>query len=191
MAPSTEAQMTGREIVSLLGREPAFLVAAFAALPVLAWIVGWIHGPGRGLVSPWRFVYSGLVYLACVPGVGAAVLTAYTLFFTHENLLDQNVLVYVLPVASMAVTLGIMSRRVSFKEIPGFDRLSGLMVLIAITFVLLLVVRRTWIGLFFGGSIATLLVLGAGLFALLKWGAYALFRRKDEPRTDPPPFPRP
>ena len=29
----------------------------------------------------------------------------------------------------------------------------------------------------------------AGIFALLKWGAYALFRRRDEPKAERPRFP--
>ena len=74
----------------------------------------------------------------------------------------------------------------SFDDIPGFDRLSGLMVVIAITFVLVLAIEKTRIWLFFGGSITRLILLVAGLLALLKWGAYMLFRKKDEPKRDPP-----
>ena len=181
--------MTARELVEVVSTRPLLLALLGVAPPVLAFVAGRWHGPGRGGFSPWRYVYAVLVYLVCVPGIGAAVLTAYTLFFTRENLLDKNLLVYALPIASMIATLVLIGKNASFDDIPGFDRLSGLMTLVAVTFVVLLVVQKTFIGLFFGASITTLLLLGAFLFALLKWGAHAVFRRSDEPRVKPPAFP--
>lgn len=178
--------MTARELIDLAGRHPAALAALFLLSPLAALLLGWIHGRGSGGVAPWRYLYSALVYLTCVPGVAAAVVTGYTLFFTHENLLDKNLFVYLLPVLSMAATLVLIGKNVRFEEVPGFDRLSGLMVLIAVTCVTLLAIRKTFVGIFFVGSLAQLAVVGAGLFALLKWGAHALFRRSDEPREKPP-----
>jgi hypothetical protein len=170
--------MTGREIIHGLAAHPILLLALFAALPVGAWLVGWIRGPGQGGVSPWRFAYSALVYLACIPGMGAAVLTGYARLFTGENLLDVNLLVYLLPVVSMGATLGVMSRSVRFADVPGFDRLSGLMLLLGLTFVVLLVLRRTFFGVFFIGSLPALLLIGVGTFALLKWSGRRLLGRK-------------
>jgi hypothetical protein len=181
--------MTVRELIDIAGRSPLSLVALGCAPPLLALLAGLVHGPGRGGQSPWRYLYAGLVYLVCIPGVGAAVLTAYTLFFTRENLLDKDLLVYLLPVVSMVVTLVLIRRSASWGEIPGFDRLSGLITLVALTFLILLIVQKTFVGILFGASITTLFVLGAFLFALLKWGAHALFRGRDEPRTKPPVFP--
>jgi hypothetical protein len=133
-----------------------------------------LHGPGGGARAPWRYAYSVLVYAVCVPGVGAAVLSAYTLFFTRESLLDKDLLVYVLPILSLAVTLPILHRSVRFDAVPGFDRLWGLMVLIGITFGILLAIHKTFIGLFFGGSFALLIGLGVVLFALLQRATRAL-----------------
>jgi hypothetical protein len=181
--------MTARELIDLLAQRPALLVGALVLLPLSVLLLGWIHGAGAGSRSPWRYVYAAIVYGASIPGVGAAVLTAYTLFFTRENLVDKNLLVYVLPVVSMALTLGLMRRQVAFDDVPGFDRLSGLMVLIAVTFGIVLAIKKTFVGIFFGASIGTLLVIAAGVFALLKWGAQALLRRPGEPRAKPPGFP--
>lgn len=181
--------MTARELIDLAGRQPLLMAAFFLAPPLAAALARWTHGPGLGGAPPWRYLYALLVYLACVPGIGAAVLTGYTLFFTRENLLDKDLLVYVVPIVSMVVTLVLIRKNVSFDDVPGFDRLSGLMTLIGITFVILLAIRKTFIGIFFGASITTLFVLGAFLFALLKWGAYAVFRGSEEPRRRPPGFP--
>lgn len=181
--------MTARDLADLAGQRPLLLAAAFAALPAAAWLSGRVHGPGGGALSPWRYVYSALVYLVCVPGIGAAVITGYTLFFTHENLLDKDLLVYVVPIVSMALTLGLVRKNVSFDDVPGFDRLSGLMAVIATTFVILLAIRKTRIGIFFFASFATLAVLAAAVFGALQWGAHNLLRRSDEPRRPPPSFP--
>jgi hypothetical protein len=130
-----------------------------------------------------------LVYAVCVPGMFAAVISGYALFFTRENLLDANLLVYFLPIISMVVTLIFIGKNVSFEEVPGFDRLSGLMVMVGCSFAIALAIQKTKIWIFFGGSIEKLFLLAAGVFALLKWGTYTLFRRRDEPRQERPPLP--
>jgi hypothetical protein len=183
--------MTGRELVALAGSQPVLLVVLCAAPALLALLLRFVHARGDGGRAPWKFVYSVLVYVACVPGTGAAVLTAYTLFFSGENLLDLNLLVYLLPIAGMAAALLVISRNVPFDAIPGFDRLSGLMVMLAMAFILALAVAKTRIWLVFGGSLGMLLLLVAGIFALLKWGAHMAFRRSDEPKREPPAFPEP
>jgi hypothetical protein len=63
------------------------------------------------------------------------------------------------------------------------------MMMMGCSFAIALAIQKTNIWIFFGGSIEKLFLLAAGVFALLKWGTYALFRRRDEPKTDPPKFP--
>jgi hypothetical protein len=157
--------------------------------PVAAWLCGVAHGRGCGGNAPWKYFYSVLVYLSCVPGTFAAVITAYTFFFTRENLMDVNPLVYFLPLVSMVATLVLIHKNVAFDLVPGFDRLEGLMVMIACSFVFALAIQKTKIWVVFGGSIGGLFLLAAGVFALLKWGVYMLFRRRDEPKQAPPSFP--
>ena len=181
--------MTTRELIHWAGQHPLVLLAVFIAPPVLAWLAGKTHGKENGKLAPWKYVYSVLVYLVCVPGLFAGVITAYTLFFSRENLLDANLLVYFLPIASMVATLVLIRKNVSFDDVTGFDRLSGLMAMVACSFVIALAIEKTRIFLFFGGSIGMLFALAAGIFALLKWGAYMLFRRRDEPKELPPKFP--
>ena len=183
--------MTTREFIHLAGQHPVALAAAFVAPPVVAWAMGRLHERGRGGVAPWKYLYAVLVYLACVPGMFAGVLTAYVLFMSHENLLDVNPLIYFLPVVSMIVTLVFIRKNVAFDEVPGFERLSGLMVMVGCSFAAALAIQKTNIWLFFGGSIEKLFLLAGGIFALLKWGTYALFRRRDEPKIEPPKFPGP
>jgi hypothetical protein len=89
----------------------------------------------------------------------------------------------------MVTTLVLIHKNVSFDLVPGFDRLEGLMVMIACSFVLALAIQKTKIWIVFGGSIGGLFLLAAAIFALLKWGVYMLFRRREEPKQEPPSFP--
>jgi hypothetical protein len=181
--------MTIRDLIALVSVQQRLFLVLFCLPPVVALIMRLMHGARQGDQSPWKYIYSLLVYLVCLPGILSATLTGYALFFTNQNLLDVPATVYLLPVISMVVTLLVISRSASFSAIPGFGRLSGLMVMMAMTFVIILAVSRTRIWLVFGGSISTLLLLAGGIFMLLKWGAYMAFRRRDEPAREPPSFP--
>ncbi len=181
--------MTARELIQTTDRHPWMLAGMFVFAPLAAWLCGQLHGRGNGANPPWKYCYSILVYLTCVPGVFAGVLTAYALFFTNENLLDVSFLVYILPIISMIVTLALIRKSVSFEAIPGFERLSGLIVMIGISFAIALMIQKTRIWVVFGGSIDRLILLAIGVFALLKWGAYMLFRGREEPRQERPKFP--
>jgi len=181
--------MTIRDVIQWAGQHSLALLVVFFVPPALVWLAGMVHGKERGKFAPWKYLYSVLVYLVCVPGMFAGVITAYTLFFSGENLLDANLLVYFLPIVSMVTTLVLIRKNVSFDDVPGFDRLSGLMVMVACSFVIALAIQKTRIFVFFGGSIEKLFLLAAGVFALLKWGTYMLFRRRDEPKQERPPLP--
>jgi hypothetical protein len=170
--------MTVRELMDVASAHPWLVLGYFALPSLIALIAGWAHRRNQGGESPWRYLYAVLVYLVCVPGLLAAVITAYTLFFTGESLLDANLLVYVLPIVSMVVTLVLIHRNAPFARIPGFDRLSGLMLTIAASFVIALAVSKTRIWLFFGASIWMLFVLAAIVFAVLMWGGRLMSRSR-------------
>jgi hypothetical protein len=178
--------MSVRELIAVIGEYQIPVAIVLAAVPVLTLLLGMMHDRGQGGKSSWRYAYAVLVYLACVPGIFAAVITGYTMMFVKGNLLDANAVVYFLPIVSMVATLMIMGRRVDFDDIPGFDRLWGLMVLLGMTFVVLLAIEKTRIWIVFGGGFGALLAIAALVFALLKWGGYMVFRRRDEPKIDMP-----
>lgn len=169
--------MTIRELIDLAGLYPLPLAGTFGALPLASWIWG-LLGHKDPVRTPFRQGYSTLVYLSCIPGMFSAVLVAYTLFFTKENLLDKNALVYLAPLASMGLTLSLIRSRISFSDIPGFGRLSALMGLLAASFALALAIDKTRIFVGFFGSIDRLLLLVGGIFAFLKVSWWMVFGRK-------------
>ena len=180
--------MTPREWLLWLAADPTVLAGYLAALPILAFALGQLHRRGAGNDAPWKYLYSALVYAACIPGMFASMVTLYMVLFLGENLLDVNALVTLGPIASMCATLFIASRNVDFGPLPGFGRLSGLMVVLGLTFGIVFALSRTRLFLVFGGSIFLLLALGSFVFALLTWGGAMAFRRHDEPPTPPPKF---
>jgi len=180
--------VTIQEWLLRAGQYPWAIVGVFVAVPVATWVLGRLHGRGRGGATPWKHLYAALVYISCVPGLFTAVVTAYAVFFTSTNLLEVNAVVYLLPTVSMVVTLVLLRQNVDVAEIPGFHRLSGLMTLIGVSFAVALAISRTRVWLFFGGSIFLLFAIAAAAFALMRWGTRAFFRRSTEQKERAPDF---
>ncbi len=153
----------------------------FLTPPLLAWLLRFTLPRGRAAAGTWKYFFSFLVYAACLPGIFAFVLCAYSLFFLHANLLTLNIVIYYLPILTMILTLVLISKSVPWKLLPGVERLHALMVLIGISIMLALAVVKTRIWIFFGSTFATLFVLAILCFLVLKWGFHTLFRAKDEP----------
>jgi len=183
--------MTVEELSGKLAQHPLLVVVVLAVPPVAAWALAKVHGKGAGGRVPWKYAYSVLVYCAAIPGMFACALTAYTMFFIRGNLLQANLLVYALPVVAMVVTLAVMRGSVEFDDIPGFDRLSGLMTMMGASFLIALIILKTHIRLLFFGSIWTFLGFVLALYLFMKWGAYMLLRKRDESEIDLPTFPEP
>jgi len=167
--------MTLRQLMDTASAHPGILVAVFVLPPLIVVAVGWLRrddedGPGR-----WRYLYAVLVYLVCVPGIFAAVVTAYAMFFSGEDLLD--VLVTFLPILSMVATVILVGRTVAFDEIPGFGRLTGLMTLIGVLFILALGLEkmRLWVlfhaPLWILADLVLLLCVVAGLGSKVAFGS--------------------
>ncbi|TPW19627.1 MAG: hypothetical protein FD126_2497 [Elusimicrobia bacterium] len=147
---------------------------ALASIPAAAFALGRAHPAGEGGRDPWRRAYTALVYAACVPGTFSASLVAYSLFFTHENLLDVSIAVYFAPIVQMALSLAVMRRNVDFEEVPGFDKVWGLMGVLGTTFLSVLFLQQTRIVMLFHGSFLVLAGFAAVFFVVLRASARAL-----------------
>ena len=170
--------MTLRELFAAVDEARVPVLIALGSVVVLTALIGVLHGRGNGGRTPWRHLYAVLVYAACAPGIFAAVAVLYALLFSGDNLLDLNAATYVAPIAAMVLTLGIMRRNVGFDEVPGFDRITGLMTMLGAVFAIALILRSLRVWLFFSASIVWFLVLVVALFVLVKWGGRLLFGRR-------------
>lgn len=117
------------------------LVFYMGAVPLTALLALWL-GKGEGHQSPWKFLYSALVYLTCIPGIFALTLSLYLFLFERRSIMDTNIYTQILPVLSMVATLWLIKRNVSLDFIPGFGKLSGLLMVLFALIVLLWVLDR-------------------------------------------------
>ncbi len=170
-----EPQFSVNAMLRTIGGYSDYVIGYFLALPLLAWTLGRLPGHGVKERPPFRYIYSTLTYLVTIPGTFSAVLVGYSLFFVHQNLLTVNALSYFLPILSMIATLVLIGKKVDFNRLPGFDRLAGLIVLIATTFVILLLLYKTMIFIGFFAHMSYLIPVGIFLFLLLNWGTRKLF----------------
>ncbi|UII31276.1 hypothetical protein LVD17_23575 [Fulvivirga ulvae] len=115
-----------------------------------------------------RYLLSAVVYAVTVPGILSAIVILYSLFILKTNLLAVNIVVYFVPVIAMILVLVIINKKVAMKRIPGFGRLSGLMIMISVAFSIVFVLQKTYFGIFLFGGFAQLLVVFAILFIILK-----------------------
>lgn len=160
--------MTLRELIVDADRHAPLVLGALAALPAGSFLLGRLHEAGRGGDDPWRRLYAALVYAACIPGMFSASLIVYAFLFTGENLLDANVLVYFAPLVSMAVSLATMSRNVDFDQVPGFDRIWGLLGLLLLSFFSALFLQRLRINIIFLGGLSSLWLLALVVFVVFR-----------------------
>lgn len=154
--------MTLQQLFNMIGENPSLIIIFFLGLPVLSFVMTWITNEDS-YKSPWKFIYSGLVYAACIPGIFATMLVAYSMFFENKSLLQVNLFVYFLPIVSMFAVLLILSRKLHLESIPGFDKISGLIFMIVAASMVIFLLSRMRIWTVFIGSIWHLF----GLFVVL------------------------
>ena len=68
--------MTLGEFFAWAGQNPAVLFIFFLAIPAIALLAG-AFSKGEGHLSPWKYLYSTLIYLVAIPGIGANKLDRY------------------------------------------------------------------------------------------------------------------
>jgi len=169
--------MTINELIAEFQKYDIHYAIYLGLLPAIALIYSFLHKDESGSDKPHKYVYSGLVHLAAFPGVCGIILTCYSLFILQDSLLDVSFVIYFLPVITMILTIYFVSRIVTLGDLPGIERLSGLLMILGVTFVLTLIVLKTRIFIFFGGSIKAFGFILLVLFALIKWGSYKLLRK--------------
>lgn len=165
--------MTLQEFFDLLRLHPTYIWSFFAFLPLTALLAGLI-GKGEGHLSPWKYLYSALIYLACVPGIFAITLNVYLFLFERRSIMETELYTQVLPIVSMLLVVFLVKRNVSLKQVPGFDRLSGLMIAIAAAMMFLWIMEKTRIIIFSFlrieyALVFFLILLLAGMFGMRRF----------------------
>lgn len=100
------------------------------AIPLLAFLVNLWSGETAEQIYRWRYVYAGLVYAACIPGILALWLNVYLFLFERQSIWTMNLALQLLPILTMIGTLMLIRRKIPFDYVPGFGKLSGFLTLI-------------------------------------------------------------
>jgi hypothetical protein len=166
--------MTLQQFINNLGQSPDVLLMYFGALPLAALLIGFVAQEHSGQ-PPWNYFFAVLIYLACVPGVFAVALNVYLFLFERRSIFDFDLYTQILPFFVMLLTLWLIRRVVSFDYIPGFQKLSGLVLMIFATLSLMWIVDRTRIMVFSYLRFEYVLVIFAVLLAFMLWGWRRLF----------------
>lgn len=169
--------MTLRELFDYLSANPLVVVAYFLLIFITAALAGFM-GKGEGHLSPWKYLYSIIVYLVCIPGIFAAALAVYLFLFEQGgSIYNVNLLTQVLPVVAMIVTLNVVSRNVAFADIPGFGRLTDLIMTILTVYVLMYLLNRLHLIAWVYVPVQWLLLIVAGLLLVVNFGLKRLSSR--------------
>ena len=156
--------MTLQEFFQLLANNPVYIILYFTMIPFAAFLAG-IFGKGEGHMEPWKYWYAALVYLVAVPGIFAITLSIYLFLFERRSILETDLFTQVLPVASMLLTLWLIRRNVDLDRIPGFGKLSGLIMVITASLGIMWFIDKTRILMV--SFIRFELVLGAFIILLI------------------------
>lgn len=157
--------MSIQDIISWFNTHQSAVLYYYIAVIALAIISNLIVNTKN--ISAVKYVMSFLVYTVSIPGVLAVFLLLYNILFIRSNVLDLGLVTYFLPIIAMVIVLLILNRKIKMSKLPGFTRLSSLIVIIGISFLLLFVLQRSYFGVLFLGGFTQLLLVFAVIMAIL------------------------
>lgn len=134
--------MTLEELFQQIAENPAYIIFYFSIIPFAAFLAG-LLGKGEGHMSPWKYLYSALIFLVSVPGIFSVTLSVYFFLFEKRPIMQTDVFTQIIPVLSMVFTLLAIRKNVNLDYIPGFDKMSGLITMITASLAIMWFIDRT------------------------------------------------
>ncbi len=160
--------MTLGQFFTTVSEQPYIVMFYFFALPFTAFLAGML-GKGEGEYAPWNYLYTVLVYLACIPGIFALTLNVYLFLFERQPIMDMNLFTQVLPVVCMMLTLWLIKNNVSLGAIPGFDKIGNLMFIITVLICMMWILEKTHIFVFTFMPFYQFVLVFIAFLVLLRW----------------------
>ncbi len=161
--------MTLAEAFQYASDNPAYIVFYFSILPFAALLAGWMERE-EGHLPPWNYLYSSIVFMVAIPAILAMGLGVYKWLFERRSIMDTNVLLQVLPIASMLLTFFIIKRQVKIDALPGFHRLGGLVMMISAAMAIMWFIDKVRIIVFSYMPIQYLFIFLLVLLVLIRLG---------------------
>lgn len=161
--------MTLQEFFDILSANPAMVLFYLVSLPVTAYVIC-VLSKGEGHLDPWKYIHSALIYLACIPGIFALTLNVYLFVFERQSIMETNIYTQILPILTMFFTLLFISKNVPLKSIPGFEKVSGLMLILIAMFFLMWGLEKTRIIIFSYLPIYWVFAIVIGFLVIIRYG---------------------
>ena len=136
--------MTLFELFELCADNPSLILGYFLLIPFTAFLA-LILGRHEGHLSPWKYLYSILVYLVSIPGLFAVILNIYLFLFERRPILETDVYSQILPIFSMVGTLLLIKANVDLDKIPGFDKLTAFLMIVSMVMGIMWILDKTHI----------------------------------------------
>ena len=160
--------MTLKDVFDYLTANPNLVLFLTVAIPVSALLIG-LFSKGEGHLSPWRYLYSFLIYSVCVPGIFILMFNVYLFLFERQSIWDLNLYTQILPIVLMIITLAIIRNSVSLDDIPGFEKLGGLLVMITAILMIMWFIDKTRIVVFTYMPFSQVLLIMVGLLVVVRY----------------------
>ncbi len=161
--------MTLNDLIQYAADHPDAVLFYFALIPFAALLAGMMERE-EGHLPPWNYLYSALLYLVAIPAILAIGLMVYRWLFERGSIMDTDLILQVIPIASFFCTAYIIRRQVYMPGLPGFGRLGGLAMMVFATLVILWAIDRTRIVVFSGLKIQYLLLVFLLLLFFVRLG---------------------
>ena len=159
--------MTLAELFALIGENPSFIIFYFTMLPLVAVLANFM-GKGEGNLSPWKFLYSAILFMVAVPGIFSGALNIYLFLFEKRSIFQTEIFTQILPVISTIATLFIIRQNTDFREIPGSGKLSALVTMITCILFFMFILNNTRFIVFMNMPFQTAIIVFIVLFVLIR-----------------------
>lgn len=167
--------MTLGEGIQKLSDNPSLAIGYTIGIPIIILVLNLVVCKDEGEESPWKYIYSTLIYLVMIPGIFSLFFSIYLFLFERRSIMDTNLYIQVLPILLMVTSVWLIKRNVELKSLPGFGKLSSLVMTIGLVILLMYILDRTRIGIiaFTYMPIQYVFLFFGGLLLLIRYG----FRR--------------
>jgi len=167
--------MTLREFLDHIGNNPNLAIAYLLLIPLTA-LIAMFLGKGEGHLSPWKYLYSILIYMICIPGIFGIALSIYLFLFEKQSIFDMDMYTQAFPVLSMSFTLLLIGKNVSLDKIPGFGKMGGLIMMIISIFAIMWFLDRVRLFVFSYLPIQYLLLIFLVILITVRVGWSKMFK---------------
>lgn len=167
--------MTVPELIDLLTFDRIAVTFFFVLIPTMVLAAHRISGNSAN-ESPYKYLYSILIYIAALLGVLSASFWVYSMLVESKSLWSLNFYVYYMPILSMLGVFWLVGMKARIAHLPWFGELSELLLLIGVAFAsMLLILHFGWIPFEHLWQIVGATVVLFGVFKL-GWERFNLLR---------------